>query len=111
MAVWISADSFSQIHPVEACALAIARVMDIWPFEFGNLTVAILLGNSFLERGQLAPFFVFPEHVAEFEKAISQSMTIDMQPLINAIYSTCAKGDGSACKAMNAILARSASPR
>ena len=25
---------------------------------------------------------------AEFEKAIAQSMTIDMQPLINAIYRT-----------------------
>src|SRR5688572_12886359 len=91
MTTWLTAESFSQIHPVEACALSVARVVDIWPFEFGNLTVAILLGNSFLEKSGLAPFFVLPEHTAEFQKAISQSMTIDMQPLINAIYRTVRK--------------------
>jgi fido (protein-threonine AMPylation protein) len=88
MADWLGAESFSQIHPIEQCALAIARVIDIWPFEFGNLTVALVLGNSFLGKAGLAPFFILPEHRAEFDKAIAQSMTIDMQPLINAIYRT-----------------------
>lgn len=88
MSGWVSADSFQQIHPIEQCALAIARVVDIWPFEFGNLTVAVVVGNSRLWKAQLGPFFVQPEHRSEFEKAISQSMTIDMQPLVNAIYRT-----------------------
>jgi fido (protein-threonine AMPylation protein) len=88
---WLSAESFTQIHPIEQCVLTMTRVIDIWPFEFGNLTVALILGNLSLQRAGLAPFFVLPEHRAEFEQAIGQAMTIDMQPLINAIYRTVRK--------------------
>lgn len=88
---WITADSFTQIHPIEQCALAMTRIIDLWPFAFGNLTVALVLGNGSLQRASLAPFSVLPEHRAEFEKAIAQCMTIDMQPLINAIYRTVKK--------------------
>jgi hypothetical protein len=88
MADWFAAESFQQIHPIEQCALAIARIVDIWPFEFGNLTVGVVVGNSFLEKAELAPFFVPSEHAQEFQKALGQAMTIDMQPLINAIYNT-----------------------
>ena len=88
---WLSAESFTQIHPIEQCALAMTRVIDVWPFEFGNLTVALVLGNLSLRRAGLAPFFVLSEHRAEFEKAVAQAMTIDMQPLINAIYQTVRK--------------------
>jgi Fic family protein len=90
-ATWLNAESFTQIHPIEQCALAMTRVIDIWPFEFGNLTVALLLGNVPLRNAGLAPFFVLAEHRTEFEKAIGQAMTIDMQPLINAIYRTVKK--------------------
>lgn len=91
MESWLTAESFSDIHPIERCALTIARVVDIWPFDFGNLTTAVVFANSFLEKAGLAPFFILPEHRREFEKAIAQSMTIDMQPLINAIYRTVKK--------------------
>ena len=85
---WLAAESFKEIHPIEKCALTVTRILDIWPFEFGNLTTAIVFANLFLKEAGLAPFFVKPEHRAEFDKAIANSMTIEMQPLINAIYQT-----------------------
>ena len=85
---WMTAESFRQIHPIERAALALTRVVDIWPFEFGNLTMAIVFGNVFLKQGGLTPFYVRPEHVPEFEKTIAQAMTIETQPLVNAIYRT-----------------------
>jgi hypothetical protein len=88
---WLTAESFTQIHPIEQCALAMTRIIDIWPFEFGNLTIALLFGNVPLQNAGLTPFFVQPEHRAEFEKVIAQAMTIDMQPLVNAIYRTVKK--------------------
>ena len=88
---WLTAESFTQIHPIEQCALVVTRIIDVWPFEFGNSTVALIFGNLPLRKAGLTPFFVLPEHRAEFEKAISQAMTIDMQPLINAIYRTVKK--------------------
>jgi len=85
---WLAADSFREIHPIEKCALTMTRVVDIWPFEFGNLTTAIVFANHALKEAGLAPFFVLREHQGEFEKAVANSMSIEMQPLINAIYQT-----------------------
>lgn len=95
---WLSAESFTQIHPIEQCALALTRVIDIWPFEFGNFSVALVAGNLSLAKADLAPFFVPVEYRAEFEKAIAQAMTIDMQPLVNAIYRTVKKEMDSLAK-------------
>jgi hypothetical protein len=53
--------------------------------------VALVLGNLPLRNAGLTPFFVPPKYRGEFEKAIAQAMTIDMQPLVNAIYRTVKK--------------------
>jgi fido (protein-threonine AMPylation protein) len=86
--IWLAADSFREIHPIERCALTITRIVDVWPFEYGNLTTAIVFANKSLADAGLAPFHVLPEHRREFEQAVASSMTIEMQPLINAIYQT-----------------------
>ena len=83
---WLGAESISQIHPIEKAALVLTRVVDIWPFEFGNLTVGILLANVFLRDAGLTPFFVLPRDVKEFNIVIAQAMSIETQPLVNAIF-------------------------
>jgi Fic family protein len=35
---WLTAESVSEIHPIERAALVLTRIADIWPFDFGNLT-------------------------------------------------------------------------
>ena len=89
--VWLAAESFAQIHPIEQCALSMTRIVDIWPFEFGNLTSAMVFANLPLQKAGLAPFSVALQHRMEFEKVIAQAMTIDTQPLINAIFRTVKK--------------------
>jgi fido (protein-threonine AMPylation protein) len=88
---WLTAESFTQIHPVEQCALTLTRIIDVWPFEFGNFTAAMIFANLPLLNAGLAPFFVEPQHRNELEKAIGQAMIIDMQPLVNAIFRTVKK--------------------
>lgn len=90
--IWLAADSFKEIHPIERCALTITRIIDIWPFEYGSLTTAIVFANLVLKNAGLAPFYVLSEHQVEFEKVIANSMLIEMQPLINAIYQTVKRG-------------------
>jgi prophage maintenance system killer protein len=85
---WLTAESVSEIHPIERAALALTRLVDIWPFEYGNLTVAIMLANVFLRDAGLTPFFVLPRDVKEFNTAVAQAMTIETQPLVNAIFKT-----------------------
>ena len=85
---WMTAESFKEIHPIERAALAFTRIVDIWPFEFGNLTMAVVFSNLFLKQAGLTPFYVQQQHIAEFEKIVAQAMTIETQPLVNAIYRT-----------------------
>ena len=85
---WMGAESVAEIHPIERAALFLTRVADVWPFDTGNLTSAIMLGNIILAKADLPPFFVLPEHKKEFQTVIAQAMTIETQPLINAIYKT-----------------------
>ena len=85
---WLTAESVAEIHPIERAALAIVRIADIWPFETGNLTLAVMLGNIILGQAGLPPFFVLTQHKKEFNTVIAQAMSIETQPLVNAIYKT-----------------------
>jgi len=85
---WLTAESVAEIHPIERAALTITRIADIWPFEKGTLSSAIILANLGLRQAALPPFFVPPEHRKEFNTVIAQAMTIETQPLVNAIYRT-----------------------
>jgi hypothetical protein len=59
---WLTAESVAEIHPIERAALGILRIADIWPFDVGNLTVAVMLGNVILGQAGLPPFFVLTQH-------------------------------------------------
>ena len=85
---WFTAESVAEIHPIERAALMLTRIADIWPFDSGNLTVAIMLSNIILRHSGLPPFFVLPEHKREFTTVIAQAIAIETQPIVNAIYKT-----------------------
>jgi hypothetical protein len=85
---WLTAESIAEIHPIEKAALGLTRIVDIWPFDFGNLTVGIMLANLFLRDAGFTPFFVVPRDMAEFNLAVSRAMTIETQPLVDAIFKT-----------------------
>lgn len=85
---WLTAESVSEIHPIERAALVLTRIVDIWPFDTGNLSVAIMFANISLRSAGLSPFFVLPEHKKEFNTVVAQAMSIETQPLVNAIYKT-----------------------
>jgi hypothetical protein len=85
---WLDAESFQEIHPIEQAALTLTRLIDIWPFEYGNLTVAAIAANRFLVKHGFEPFFVRPEHLREFEGVLAKAIAMDTQPLVNAIHRT-----------------------
>ena len=85
-ATWLTVDSFEEIHPVEQAALVLTRLMDIWPFEFGNRTATVVFANFFLVRAGYPPFFVLPAELEQFEQALSEAIRMQTQPLVGAIY-------------------------
>ena len=83
---WLTADSFMEIHPVLQAALVLTRLVDIWPFEFGNRTTAVVFCNHFLAEAHLPPFFILPENVEEFDRVLEPAITMQTQPLVTSIY-------------------------
>src|SRR5207249_9935393 len=57
---WLDAERIAEIHPIERAALVLTRIVDVWPFDSGNLTIAIMAANIGLRQAGLAPFFVLP---------------------------------------------------
>ena len=86
--VWLNADSFLEIHAVEKAALVMTRLIDIWPFEFGNRSVAAVFSNYFLEKAKLPPFFLLPENLEKFDLTLDQAVNMQTQPLVTTIYNS-----------------------
>ena len=83
---WLSAESFAELHPIEQAALALTRIIDIWPFAFGNRTTAVVFANHFLTRAGYPPFFVLPDQVEQFEQILAQAIRMQTEPLVRAMY-------------------------
>jgi Fic family protein len=83
---WLGVESLSELHPIQQAALTTTRLVDIWPFEFGNRTTAVVFANSFLLRAGLPPFFVPVEQLDEFDQILSQAIMMQTESLVRAIY-------------------------
>ena len=85
---WLLADSFLEIHAIEQAALALTRVVDIWPFEFGNRTSAVIFANFFLFQAGYPPFAVLPGQEDAFADALSAAIRMQTEPLVGSIYTS-----------------------
>jgi fido (protein-threonine AMPylation protein) len=85
---WLVADSFVEIHPIEQAALSLTRLIDIWPFDFGNLTASVVFANFFLLRAGYPPFLVLPDEEDGFSNALSAAVRMQTEPLVQAIYTS-----------------------
>ncbi len=83
---WLTAPSFYEIHPLERAALALTRIIDIWPFDFGNRTTAVVFANHFLFEAHLPPFFLLEGQLAEFDQILRSAITMQTEPLVKAMY-------------------------
>lgn len=82
---WLAADSFNEIHPIEQTALTLTRLVDIWPFEFGNRTAATVFSSLFLTRAGYPPFLVLPDQVGDFDESLARAIRMETAPLVKTI--------------------------
>jgi len=83
---WLQVDSMAELHPIQQTAMVLTRLIDIWPFEFGNRTTATVFANGFLYRAGLPPFFIPAGQVEEFETILAHAITMQTEGLVRAIY-------------------------
>jgi fido (protein-threonine AMPylation protein) len=83
---WMEAESFGEMHPIEQAALVLTRIVDVWPFEYGNRTAAVVFANQRLLSAGYPPFFVLPDQLGEFEQILHRAIRMETEPLVRAIY-------------------------
>lgn len=81
----ISSSRFS-LHPIELAAMVMKRLIDIHPFQGGNVQIAILLMNLILVNAGYVVISIPPERRGEYQNALAVSrQQYDMEPFSRLI--------------------------
>lgn len=83
---WFGTDGFGELHPIQQTALALTRLIDIWPFAIGNRTAGVVYANQFLTRSGIPPFFILPGEQREFDEILAHAISMQTEGLVRAIY-------------------------
>src|ERR1051326_3977483 len=81
---WFSAQSFTEIHPVEQAALVYIRLLDLQPFTLENEQVALLAASFYTERALWPPLIIYADEAtaARYKAAIDAAFRMLTQPLV-----------------------------
>ncbi len=79
---WLGSASAHELKPVEAAALALARIVEIAPFADGNGRVSRLAAAHLLRRGGARPPILVGGDRPRLEAALASAFRLDMSPLV-----------------------------
>lgn len=79
---WLESDSARELKPVQTAALALARIVEIAPFEDGNGRVSRLAAAHLLRRGGVRTPILVGGDRPRFEASLQSAFQLDMGPLV-----------------------------
>jgi hypothetical protein len=82
---WAAADSFKELNALEQAAIVILRLLEIRPFQEGNVGAAIGAGSLFTRRAGWPPIIVSEPLRASFNPAIGEGLKMNTRPLIDLL--------------------------
>lgn len=82
---WTAAESFSELHPVQQMALALVRLLDIYPFTEGTHRTCRVLANYYLTRAGLPPAIFRRTDAVDYAAALEVAFTMDTSRLTDLI--------------------------
>ena len=87
--VWVSSDSYSEIHPVKQSILCQLRLLEIMPFSSYSHLVSVIFSHYFLTRtDHLLP--TYEEHeMALYEAAIVEAFDFSTDSLVELHLKAC----------------------
>jgi len=82
---WYTADSFTELNPVEQSALVLLRLLDIEPFADENERTALLAASLLTLRSDLPPIILKPELQTKYRNALDEARRMNTQPMVETI--------------------------
>jgi Fic family protein len=78
---WLGVESARELKPVQAGALALARIVEILPFEDANGRVARLAASHLMVRGSARPPILVAGDRKRLEECLQAAFRLDTEPL------------------------------
>lgn len=81
LAEWMGADSSRELKPLQQAALALARIVEILPFEDGNGRVSRLAASHLMVRGGLRPPILVGGDGPRLRACLRAAFQLDLEPI------------------------------
>src|SRR5262249_44693113 len=82
---WTAADSFMELNALEQVAIIVLRLLEIRPFQEGNVAAAVGAGSLFTMRVGWPPVII-PGHLRpKFNPAIGEGLKMNTRPLVDLL--------------------------
>lgn len=82
---WYTADSFTELHPIEQASIVFLRLIEMQPFEKANERTALLAASLFTVRSELPPIIINPEMQAAYRAALDEGIRMNTKPMVELI--------------------------
>ncbi len=82
---WFTAESITELNPIEQAALALLRLIEIQPFEKHNECTALAAASLFTMRGELQPIIIWPDLAASYRTAIGEGLRMNTRAMVEVI--------------------------
>jgi prophage maintenance system killer protein len=79
---WFSADSFTELHPIEQAAIVFLRLIDLRPFAQRNDRTALVAASLFTLRSGLPPIIIGVEAQQTYRAALNEGVRMNTKPMV-----------------------------
>lgn len=82
---WFSADSFSELHPIEQASIVLLRFIELHPFVGGSEQTALVAASLFTMRKGLPPIIISEEMQPAYRAALNEGIRMNTKPMVELI--------------------------
>jgi Fic family protein len=82
---WYTAESFTELNPVEQASIVLLRLIDLQPFEQANERTALVAASLFTMRSHLPPIIIKPELASAYRNALDEGARMNTKPMVETI--------------------------
>lgn len=79
---WFSAESFTELHPIEQAAIVFLRLIDLRPFAQRNDRTALVAASLFTLRSGLPPIIIGVEAQQAYRAALNEGVRMNTKPMV-----------------------------
>ena len=83
--LWYTADSFTELNPIEQAALVLLRLLELRPFEEGNERTSLVAASLFTLRSDLPPLVIKSEMNSGYLLALDEAIRMNTKPMVELL--------------------------